>query len=205
MSTASASDYKPSEQEKTNAAVGLAEYRYFKQNYSPLLVKMRDQSSSDGEKKILRNRANADTFQALTGKNSLGISQVQTPDYTSDMSSALLGQQLQAEDKGAKIQNQRQSNVLGTARKQASDSQSGMATAARLAASEDLAKIKAKQQKQMANLTAAAQIGGSALGKGLENMKTTGVDPTTNKTVKGSFLNPVDFEGNQLDFFGRKK
>ena len=57
----------------------------------------------------------------------------------------------------------------------------------------------------MANLTAAAQVGVSALGMGLYNIKTTGVDPTTNKTVKGSFLNPVDFEGNQLDFFGRKK
>ena len=30
-------DYKPSEADKTNAAVAVAEYNFFKENYDPLL------------------------------------------------------------------------------------------------------------------------------------------------------------------------
>lgn len=203
MSSASASDYKPGEDEKANAAVGAAEYSYFKTKYSPLLGKMRDMSQSSGERKMLRGRANADTFQTLTGKNGLGITQVKAPDSTADMSSALLGQQLQAEDKSAKIQNQRQTNVLGTARKQASDAQSGMSQAARLEVSENLEKARANQIKQQATLSTVASIAGAGIGKGMENAKTTGKN-TAGKTVKGSFMNPVDMDGNKLNYWGNK-
>ena len=40
-------DYKPSEMEKTSAAVAKAQYDNFKKKYDPLLLKMRDQSLSD--------------------------------------------------------------------------------------------------------------------------------------------------------------
>ena len=61
------SEYKPSAAEKASAAVALAEHRYFKEKYDPLLQKMRDASKNDDSADVLRGRANADTMQTLAG------------------------------------------------------------------------------------------------------------------------------------------
>ena len=57
-----AQDYKPTEADKANAAVAVAEYNFFKQNYDPLLRNMRDEALSDDAQQTLRARANADTI-----------------------------------------------------------------------------------------------------------------------------------------------
>jgi hypothetical protein len=161
-------DYKPSEADKTNAAVALAEYNSFKEKYDPLLVQMRDKSLSDDPTTTLRARANADTMQALT--NDIGFQQTQNVSAGSDMSKGLQGQLGVANTSGLGIQNQMQTNVLGTARGQAADAQKGMAAASRLATSEALTKAKAKQDVSTAKFNAAVQLG-SALGmQGVKNM-----------------------------------
>jgi hypothetical protein len=155
------SEYKPTEAEKTSAAVAMAEYKTFKKKYDPLLQKMRDQSKSDDPQKILRGRANADTMQALTENQTYRGTQAN--DLSSDMSKAYLGQMGQATAQGLGIQNQAKTNVLGIARKQAGDAQSGMAQASRLATSEALTRAKAKQDVRAAKAAAIGEIAGSAM------------------------------------------
>lgn len=180
-----AQNYKPSEADKVNASVAMAEYNFFKRNYDPLLQTMRDESRSDDATKTLRARSNADTMQALTSDMSLQESQ--RIDAGSDMAQAVQGQLGQATATGKNIQNQMQTNVLGTARGQAADAQKGMAAASRLGTSEALARAKAKQDVAQAKFGAMGSIAGGVMAGGLQNMQTRGPDGE-----KGGFFSPVD-------------
>ena len=137
-------DYKPSEADKASASVAVAEYNFFKQNYDPLLQQMRDKSQSDDPITTLRARSNADTMQALTGQGP-SLQETQRIDAAPQMAQGLQGQLAQATTAGLGVQNQMQSNVLGVARKQGADAQTGMGQAARLGTSEALARAKADQ------------------------------------------------------------
>ena len=205
-------DYEASEGEKASASVAMAEYKYFKEKYDPLLQKMRDDSLTDKVDKKLRGRANADTMQALTtgplARQSL------TGQGAEDLATGYQGQ-LGAADKAAEeIRNQQQMNVLGTARGQASDAQSGMAQAANLSTSEALSRAKNKQAVANAKMTAVGQVAGAALSQGLSNMGTKGtkkVNVGTDKfpemkevTTQGSFFSPVDDSGNKVSGFGNR-
>ena len=64
-------DYKPSEAEKTQAAVSKAEKDYFDQKYGPLLREMRDLADKEDFSATARGRAQADTMQALTSRPSI--------------------------------------------------------------------------------------------------------------------------------------
>ena len=186
-----AQDYKPTEADKANAAVAVAEYNFFKQNYDPLLRNMRDEALSDDAQQTLRARANADTMQALTGETSLAGAQ--RVDAAPAMAQAIQGQLGQATAAGQQIQNQMASNVLGVARKQGADAQTGMATASRLATSEALARAKAQQDVANAKLAAGTQLAGTVIGSGFANMRTTGVGVEDGKLVQtqGSFFRPA--------------
>ena len=188
-----AQNYKPSEADKANAAVALAEYNRFKEKYDPLLIEMRDKSMSDDPTQTLRARANADTMQALT--EGVNFQQTQIPNAGSDMSAGLQGQLGLANQSGANVQNQMQTNVLGTARGQAADAQKGMANASRLATSEALARAKANQDVANAKLNMAGQFAGATIGSGLQNMQTRSFDGTQ----KGSFFKPVDARGQEIN------
>jgi len=194
-------DYEASEGEKASASVAKAEYDYFKEKYDPLLQDMRDQSKSGDNASKLRGRANADTMQALTAQPSYQATQNVT--QGSDVGAALQGQLGIADKNAANIQNKMQSGVLGTARGQAADAQSGMAEASRLQTSQALTKAKANQQVAQAKMGAIAQIGGAALAQGIGNMQTTGMKaPATGvgppQQVKGSFFSPVNAQGGQV-------
>ena len=186
-----ASNYKPTEADKANASVAVAEYNFFKQNYDPLLRTMRDEALSDDAQRTLRARANADTMQALTGETSLAGAQ--RVGAAPAMAQAIQGQLGQATAAGQQVQNQMASNVLGVARKQGADAQTGMATASRLQTSEALARAKAKQDVANAKLAAGTQLAGTFIGAGLSNMRTTGVDEVDGKLVQtqGSFFKPA--------------
>jgi len=194
-----AQNYKPSEADKASASVAMAERRFFKENYDPLLQQMRDKSKTDDATKTLRARANADTMQALTENVSLGGTQ--RVDAGSDMAQALSGQLAQATESGKKIQNTMQTNVLGVARKQAADAQTGMAQAARLGTSEALARAKAKQTVAEARFNAGAQVGTALLAQGIENSGTTAKDADGN-IVKGSFFTPAEVQTGEFSRFG---
>ena len=63
-------EYKPSETEKIQAAIAKADADYFAKTYDPLLVEMRDKAAKEDVASTLRGRAQADTYQALTGDGS---------------------------------------------------------------------------------------------------------------------------------------
>lgn len=191
-------DYKPSEAEKASADVAYKEYSYFKEKYDPLLQQMRDQSKSEAPTKALRGRANADAMQALT--TNMNLSQTQDVNRLGDTSAGLQGQMSQATQKGEQIQSNLQSGVLKTARGQAATAQSGMAQASRLETSENLTKAKAKADVKAAKNAAIAQVAGSVLAQGLDNMATSGTKMPKSgvgppQQVKGTFFNPVNSAG----------
>lgn len=186
----------PSAADKANASVAMAEYNRFKQKYDPLLRQMRDKSLTEDTTSTLRARSNADTMQALTSQPN--FQQTQNVTAGSDMAQALQGQLGQATAAGKKIQNQMQTNVLGTARGQAADAQSGMAQASRLATSEALARAKAKNDVSLAKFNAAAQIGTAFAAQGMDNMSTQG------GSNQGTFFTPVDSKGNKVQGAGNR-
>lgn len=182
-----AADYKPSEAEKASASVAMAEYQYFKQKYDPLLQQMRDKSLTEDVQSGLRGRANADTMQALSGPS---YRQANDSTAAGDLAQAVTGQLGVANVNAKQVQNTMQTNVLGTARGQAADAQTGMAQASRLATSEALTRAKANQEVADAKFAAAADVVGNFVGQGLDNMSTSGVDENENP-IKGSFFKPV--------------
>ena len=205
-------DYEASEAEKLNAAVAKAEHDKFRELYAPLLRNMRDQSLSTDPTKQLRRRANADTMQALTTE--LDFRKTQDLESTSDTAGALIGQLNLAGTKGKQIENQAKTNVLGVARGQAGDAQSGLASASRLETGNLLNRAAAKQQVRMARNEAAGQIAGSLLAQGISNMQTRGTQevpqaegyqgPPQTVTKRGSFFRPVNSQGQQaLGFINR--
>lgn len=181
-------DYEPSEADKASASVALAEYQYFKQKYDPLLQKMRDKSMVEDPGSRLRGRASADVMQALTSDPNYRSTQLS--DLPSDMNKALQGQQQQATAAGKNIQNTMRTNVLGTARGQAADAQTGMAQAARLGTSKALASAAAKQQERDARLGAASQLIFAAGAQGMDNLASG-----------GSFFRPMGADGKPVTGF----
>jgi len=155
------SDYQASEAEKTSAGVAKAERDYFKQKYDPLLQNMRDQSFSDDNRRQLRSRANADTMQALTKGTT--FADTQATERSGLAANALTGQMGIAEKSAGKIKNTMQTGVLGTARGQAADAQSGMAQASRLATSDALNKAKNNNLVRGAKMKAVGKMAKAAV------------------------------------------
>lgn len=204
-------DYQASEGEKASASVAMAEYTYFKQKYDPLLQKMRDDSLGTNDDKTLRGRANADTMQALTSAPM--AQQAMSGQGSEDLAQAYQGQLGIADKSAEDIRNKKQMNVLGTARGQASDAQSGMAQAANLATSEALERAKNKQLVSQAKMTAIGQVAGATLAQGMANRETTGKRDTGKvgedgkpimETVKGSFFSPVNDAGQKVSGFNNR-
>ena len=161
------SDYKPSEMEKTSAAVAQAEYNRFKEKYDPLLLNMRDQSLSDDPTRIARGRANADTMQALTSQTSLR--QATDVGSAASIAGGLSSQLGQATATGKQIQAKDQTNVLGTRRGQAADSSSGMSQLARMNTSEGLARAANRQAVAQSKFDAGMKIFETGLAQGISN------------------------------------
>nr|WP_273424927.1 hypothetical protein [Halomonas sp.] len=157
-------DYEATDAEKASASVAKANFDFFQQQYAPLLREMRDQSQSEDNRRALRGRANADTMQALTAQPTYRATQNVTS--SGDLSQALGGQLGVADASAKQIQNQATTNVLGIARGQAADAQSGMSQASRLATSEALNRARANQQVRGARNAAIAEIAGTAFDVG---------------------------------------
>ncbi len=209
-------DYKPSAAEKASAAVAMAEHKYFKQKYDPLLQKMRDASKTDDSADVLRGRANADTMQTLAGNAS--YDRAATAASGGAEAQAYQAQLAQADKAGLDIKNKMQLDVLGTARKQAADGATGMTDVANMGASKVLSQAKAKQDVRQAKMGALGQVATSLVMQGAKNMKTggevkmkaDGVTPMTDKdgnvmrTERGSFFTPRDSLGNSVSGFGAR-
>jgi hypothetical protein len=161
-------DYKPSEAEKTQAAVAKAEKDYFDQRYGPLLREMRDLAATEDFAPTAKGRAQADTMQALTSSPSLRAAQ--SVDAAADLASAAGAQQAQAEFQALQAKRQRQVGVLGTARGQAADATTGLSRAASIQSTSDLEEARRKQSMADARFAAGLKVGGTMLGQGLENI-----------------------------------
>ena len=158
------SDYKASPAEQASAAVGMAEKKFFNAQYGPLLRKMRDKAGSDDNKNNLRARANADTMQALTSQpNAQGV--LRGDDSAGGVATGLLGQLGVADKSGLRLQNTMATGVLGTARGQAANAQTGMAKAANLETSALLQRAKDKQNVANAKFNAVGQLAGAGIMK----------------------------------------
>lgn len=185
-----ASEYKASESEKTQASVAKAEKDYFNQTYAPLLREMRDSASSEDLTGVSRGVAGADTMQALTGEGPT-LSGSQSVDQAADIASAAGSQMIAANTVGLGAQRQEQIGVLGAARGQAGEAQSGLAAASRIQNTKDLQAAKAKQQVRMARTNALAQLGTTFALQGMKNKNTEG----------GSFFKPGDMgDKSRLDY-----
>lgn len=174
-------DYKPSEAEKASAAVARAEKLFFNENYAPKLREMRDTARNFNFRDSVRGRANADVMQALTSQTSLrGVTDVSR---VGDTSQAISGQLQKADEAATGIRNTMSTGVLGTARGQAAEAQSGMAQASRLATSEALTRARANQQVSAAKFDAAAGMAlaagmrGYDAYKGTDKFAATGQEP----------------------------
>lgn len=167
-------EYQASEQEKTSAAVSQAEKQYFDQTYGPLLREMRDLSEKEDLGSLGRGTAQADTMQALSATPTLAGTR--SIDQAADLASAAAAQQLQGSGQALAAQRERQIGVLGTARGQAADAQSGLAKAAKIQSTKQLEAARAKQMVRQAKFNAAEQIGGALLAQGQKNMATYDTD-----------------------------
>ena len=190
-------DYQASSAEKTSASVAMAEYKNFKKKYDPLLQEMRDKSLTEDVTTSLRGRANADTMQALTSQPSYQGTQSNTS--AGNMAQAYQGQLGIANTSGKEIQNKMQTNVLGTARGQAADAQTGMAYASRLGTSQALTRAKADQDVAQAKMNAAVEIGTAAVGEGLKNKQGGGTLFTPNNNAGKENQNVFNSGGSLSD------
>ena len=209
-------DYQPSAAEKASAAVAMAENKYFKEKYDPLLQKMRDASKTDDSADVLRGRANADTMQTLAG--SASYDRAASGASGGAEAQAYQAQLAQADKAGLQIKNNMQLGVLGTARGQAADAQTGMGAAGNMGASRVLTQAKAKQMKREAKTGALGQVATSLVLQGGKNMQSGGkvkmqadgktpmkdADGNIMRTEKGSFFTPRDDEGNKVQGFGNR-
>ncbi len=162
-------DYKPSEAEKTQAAVSKAEKDYFDQKYGPLLREMRDLADKEDFSATARGRAQADTMQALTSRPS--IQAARSVDTAANLASAAGSQQAQADFQALQAKRQRQVGVLGTARGQAADATTGLSRAAQIQSTKDLEFAKAKQQERDARFAAGLKLASTAAGQGMQNIQ----------------------------------
>lgn len=154
-------DFKPSAAEQASAAVAKAEYDYFKQNYEPLLIEMRDKAKNEDFRSSIRGRAAADVAQALT--SDLSLQRATNVSLLGDTAGAYSGQLQKADEAALGVKNTLSTGVLGTARKQAAEAQTGMAQASRLATSDLLNKAKTNQQVAQAKFDAGVSLAGATI------------------------------------------
>jgi|GEM_PF-2303473 len=190
-------DYQASESEKASAAVAQAEYDYFKQKYDPLLQEMRDKVNKEDLRSGLRGRANADVMQSLSTPS---YQEVSRSDASGDLSGAISGQLTKADEAANTVKNTMGSGVLGTARGQAADAQTGMAQASRLATSNLLERAKAKQQVAEARAGAAMQIGSAAVLSGLRNLSSA--KPGDTRSTLSKMMTPTNNDGTLASSIG---
>ena len=185
-------DYKPSETEKTQAAIAAEEQRYFEQTYQPLFIKQMQRAAERKLAPTFRGRAQADTMQALTGSGpQLGV--VSGVSEAADRAMGAVSNIAASTTQAAKASQSDQMNSLSQSLGLGSAASSGLASASRQAASRGLAQAQAKQQVRMAKNDALFSAAKAGLSMGMSNIasggsffkgKQIGVDNKTNKLME---------------------
>jgi len=196
-----AEDYKPSELEKTQAAVASEEQRYFENTYQPLLERQRDIAAQEKFAPTLKGRAQADTMQALTGQSNLALSQ--GLGQSGNIALGAIGNQLAANTDAANASAENQLNVLGTATGQRMNAGDALANAARLKQSENLSKAQAKQTVRLARNQALFNVAKNVASMGAGNIA-SGSGSAFKRQISG--FNSAGQAGTQnYGFFGMRK
>tara|TARA_X000001382_G_scaffold106142_1_gene81483 strand:- start:507 stop:1133 length:627 start_codon:yes stop_codon:yes gene_type:complete len=159
MSKPKSSDYKESEVDKVNAAVAMADKKYFRENYLPKQKEFLERSfkQESGLMSMGEGRAQADTMQALTqNPNRRAVGAV---DAQADLASAASAQQLQGTAQG--LVGARSDQVAGikSANQMASQTAAGLSQASKIATTDTLNRAKAKQTRNSALIGAATKLG----------------------------------------------
>ena len=185
-------DYKPSETEKTQAAIAAEEQRYFEQTYQPLFIKQMQRAAERKLAPTFRGRAQGDSMQALTGSGpQLGV--VSGVSDAADRAMGAVSNIAASTTQAAKASQSDQMNSLSQSLGLGSAASSGLASASRQAASRGLAQAQAKQQVRMAKNDALFSAAKAGLSMGMSNIasggsffkgKQIGVDNKTNKLME---------------------
>ena len=185
-------DYKPSETEKTQAAIAAEEQRDFEQTYQPLFIKQMQRAAERKLAPTFRGRAQADTMQALTGSGpQLGV--VSGVSDAADRAMGAVSNIAASTTQAAKASQSDQMNSLSQSLGLGSAASSGLASASRQAASRGLAQAQAKQQVRLAKTDALFSAAKAGLSMGMSNIasggsffkgKQIGVDNKTNKLME---------------------
>ena len=162
MSKPKQSDYKPSESEKANASVALAQKNYFDEVYLPRQIQATEDAFQDEDTLIetAEGRANADTMQGLTmNPNRSAVASVNTE---ADLTSALSSMVAQGTDQGYVGARGDQVGSIKAANKMLSDTQTGLSRIAKIEGTRDLSVAQANLNKNLGYMK-----GVTNLGKGL--------------------------------------
>jgi len=167
-------DYKPSESQKMNASVALANKTDFNNLYGPLLLDKAEKAlDSRDATEIARRVSNADAMQALTktgagGQTYNDLSRTNTAS-SYDRTMALTGQYNQANRIGANISNKAATEAVGMRRGQGSDNASGLANLSSIQTTKQLAQADANNKTRAARNAMLGELGTAYVVQGISN------------------------------------
>lgn len=169
----SKADYAASPTEQASAQVATSQYNDWKQKYRPGLVRRSVESQNDSIKTNIRGRANADTMQKLSPAAGT-LRGAESTTIAGDMAEAVTGQLGTADKAALEYKNKVGVDTLSKARQLGGTAAEGLAQAARLGVSSQLAKAQAKQEVAQSKLNAGVSLLATGVGQAVENYGQTG-------------------------------
>lgn len=159
MGKPSKSDYKASEQEKVGAAIASADKDWFKQEYLPKTIEFVQKSFNEEGALISKAEgvASADTMQALTSNPNRNA--VMSVDAEADLASAGAAQMLEGTTAGTVGARSDQISGIKMANNMAAQTTAGLSQSSKLATSDTLNRMKAKNIRVAGNMKAGTTLG----------------------------------------------
>ncbi len=156
------SEYKPSEVEKINASIALAEKDYFKKEFLPKQKEFVERVEIEADSLVDRAEgvAVADTMQALTTNPNRRA--VESVDAQADMASAGTDQLLQGTTQGVQAGLSDQITGMKFTNKMASDTQAGLSLASKIATTDTLNRAKARRIRDAGSIGMFTTLGKQA-------------------------------------------
>ncbi len=153
---------KASEVEKVNAAIALEDKKFYREQYLPKLKEFVNRSFNEEESmmNVAEGRAQADTMQALTSNPNRRA--MMAVDAQADLASAASAQALQGTRQGLQAARSDQVTGIKMANQMASQTAAGLSQASRIATTDTLNKIKAKQTRTQGLIKAGQTLGVAA-------------------------------------------
>ena len=187
------SEYKPSQAEKIEAGVSLAQYNRYRENYKGVLAGWITDSKKDFTEQ-LRGRAGADVAQATDsfgiGDNYSKLNLVENSYLGADRASLATKAMLEGSLQGREVQANLQTNVLAAGQKQASKTQLGLSQLSKIGASDVIAQAANKQLVRGARGGMLGAWAGAFIGQGIKN-KRANLTWMGDTPSAGGYTNPL--------------